>query len=56
MHQSFWAEAAATAAYILNRTLKKSLDGITPFEVWYGEKPNISHLRVFGSRALSYIP
>ena len=28
---------------------------MTPFEVWTGEKPNIDHLRAFGSTAYAYI-
>lgn len=56
---SFWAEAIATANYIRNRCVTKrdSLDsgiysGIgDPFEKWFGRRPNISHLRTFGSKA-----
>ncbi|CAA6661431.1 unnamed protein product [Spirodela intermedia] len=32
----FWGEAVATAVYILNRCPTKSVDGMTPFEVWHG--------------------
>ena len=28
----------------------------TPFEAWSGHKPNVSHLRVFGSKAWARIP
>lgn len=56
LHPSFWAEAAATAAFILNRTPKKSLNGRTPYKVWEGKKPDLSFLRVFGSKALAYVP
>ena len=34
----------------------KTLDGKTPFKAWYGKKPNISHLRVFGCSACIHIP
>jgi hypothetical protein len=44
-----WAEAVAHAAYIRNRAPTKALDGKTPHEVWTGEKPDVSHLREFGS-------
>ena len=47
----FWGEATLTAIFILKRLLKKSLDGITPYEGWHGTKPSIHFLRVFGSIA-----
>ena len=45
----FWAEAVNTSAYLLNRMVTKILGDKTPFEYWYGLKPNLEHLRVFGS-------
>ena len=30
--------------------------GVTPFEALHGYKPNVSHLRVFGSKAWARIP
>lgn len=47
---TFWAEAIAMANYIRNRCISKSLNQGTPYEVWTDEKPNIEHLRVFGSK------
>jgi hypothetical protein len=47
---SFWAEAVNTANYIRNRCPSKSLGGRTPYEVWTGKKPNVSHFREFGCR------
>ena len=49
MPLKFWAEAVNTAAYLLNRMATKILVEKTPYELWYGFKPNISHLRIFGS-------
>lgn len=46
----FWAEAVNTANYIRNRCPTKSLEGKTPYEVWNGEVPDVSHLREFGDR------
>ena len=37
-----------TAVFILNRAPTKALKGVTPFEAWYGRKPNVSFLRTFG--------
>jgi hypothetical protein len=44
----FWGEAVNTAVYVLNRCLTKSVDGMTPFEVWHGRKSTVHHLRTFG--------
>jgi hypothetical protein len=40
----FWGEAVVTAVYILNRLPTKALNGRTPYEVWHGRKPVVSHL------------
>lgn len=45
-----WAEAASTAAYLLNRTTVKNCNK-TPYELWTNRKPNLSHLREFGEEA-----
>ncbi|GBE87024.1 hypothetical protein SCP_1002700 [Sparassis crispa] len=44
-----WAEAVAYAAYLRNRAPTKALCGKTPEEAWTGKKPNVAHLREFGS-------
>ena len=55
--EHFWAEAVATAAYLRNRTTTRALkEKTTPYEKWYGRKPDLSHLRVFGCMAYAYIP
>ena len=52
-----WAEAIATAAYLRNcSTTSANEEQRTLFEKWYGHKPKISHLRVFGRTAYSLIP
>ena len=46
-------EAINTTMHTLNKVqLKKDLNQ-TPYELWYGYKPNVSYLKVFGSK--SYI-
>ena len=52
----FWAEAVSTAVYIRNRCPTKAVSEMTPYEAWYGEKPKVEHLRVFGCDAYSHIP
>ena len=53
----YWAEAVSTAAYLKNRTATTAFEKVaTPYERWYGRKPNISNLRVFGCMAYAHIP
>jgi hypothetical protein len=52
----FWAEAINTVVYLKNRSPTKSLEHKTPFEAFYGFKPIVSHLRIFGSKAFSHVP
>ncbi|KAK8913590.1 hypothetical protein KSP39_PZI024172 [Platanthera zijinensis] len=51
--KKFWAEAVNTACYILNRSPCRALVNTTPFEAWSKIKPDISHLRIFGSLTYS---
>ncbi len=38
--KKFWAEAIATAAYLKNRSITASVKEMTPYERWYGRKPD----------------
>ncbi|KAL8127888.1 hypothetical protein AgCh_014727 [Apium graveolens] len=44
---TFWGEVIRHALYVLNRLPTRALTGITPYEAWTGQKPDIAHLRVF---------
>src|SRR6185295_3106631 len=48
MPAEFWGEAVSTAVFILNRSPTKALKGMTPYQAWYGRKPDVSYLRTFG--------
>ena len=43
---SFWGEALSSLVHVLNRCPTSALPGKTPFEVFYGKKPDVSHLRI----------
>jgi hypothetical protein len=53
MPKEFWAETVDCAIYLSNRCPTKNLNDMTPQEAWSGRKPNVYHLKVFGS--ISYV-
>ena len=46
----YWKEAIGTAVHTLNRVQLKKDSNQTPYELLYGYKPNVSYLKVFGSK------
>ncbi|GJT19193.1 retrotransposon protein, putative, ty1-copia subclass [Tanacetum coccineum] len=48
---SFWDYALESATRILNMVSTKKVDK-TPYEMWYGNVPNLSYLKVWGCEAL----
>jgi hypothetical protein len=51
----FWAETVAIAVYIMNRTSKATIHGMTLEEKFTCKKPNVSHFRVFGCIAYVHV-
>lgn len=47
---ALWAESVSTAVYVRNRTINSRSNGKTPFELFYGRKPDLSHLVPFGQQ------
>jgi len=53
----FWAEAINTATYLTDRSPSSVLPrGKTPYEMWWGQKPSIAHVRIFGCLSYAFIP
>ena len=50
-----WAEAVKAAGDILNLRSTKRHPGKTPHELFFGKKPSIAHLRIFGSPVFTCI-
>jgi len=46
----FWAYAVSTACYVMNRVLIRPMLKKTPYELFKGRKPNVSHLKLFGCK------
>jgi len=44
----YWGECVLTSTYLINRFSSKVLNGLSPFQVLFGEKPSYDHLKVFG--------
>ncbi|MCO5590431.1 hypothetical protein L7F22_044401 [Adiantum nelumboides] len=53
--QSYWEEVLAIACYLQNRLPSRTLPNLTPYTRWTGEKPNLSHIRIFGAPCYSWI-
>lgn len=55
LDKRFWAETSSTAVYLANRSPTKG-SPTTSLEMISSKKPDRSHLRVFGSNVLTYVP
>lgn len=51
-----WAEAAMTVVYVQNISPHRVLGNKTREEVFTGEKPEVSHLRIFGCPVYVHVP
>jgi hypothetical protein len=52
----FWPFAVLTAAHIKQRVPHSSLPtNVTPFQLWFQHRPNLSHLRPFGAKCTTRI-
>jgi hypothetical protein len=49
--KKYWGEAAMAAIYIYNRTPHSVIGFKTPYKAKYGHKPDISNIRIWGSKA-----
>jgi hypothetical protein len=47
----FWGRCLAAQVKVWNCLPTSSLPGETPYEAWYGQKPDLSRFRVFGCQA-----
>ena len=57
LRKCFRTEALRTATYLLNRRPTSTLaKGVLPAEIWYGYKPDLNKIKVFGSKAFVHVP
>ncbi|KAG8492061.1 hypothetical protein CXB51_015688 [Gossypium anomalum] len=53
--KSFWAEAASTACFLINRSPSVAIEKKTPQEVLSGNPANYSDLKIFGCPAYAHV-
>jgi len=56
LEKRFWGEAVNMAAYVVNRSVNRSLGGKVPEEIWRGKRINVSDLKIFGTPVMVLIP
>lgn len=55
LEKKIWAEAVATAVYLRNRSVVSGLKK-TPYEMWFNKRPDVSGIRIFGSKTMTLVP
>ena len=45
-----------TVAYLKNRTIANTQENKTPFEIFFGKKPNVEHMKIYSSRVFVRVP
>jgi hypothetical protein len=51
----FWSAALVHSVYLHNRLVHFAIN-MTPYEAWYGQQPDVSNLKTFGSRVCVKAP
>lgn len=52
LDKKWWPETLKTVNCLRNQS-PSPVTGKTPYEEWYGNKPNLSHLRIIGCTAIA---
>jgi hypothetical protein len=52
----YWGEAYMYVVHIRRMSPTAAIEGKTPYEGWTNRKPNVAHLRIFGSIGYATIP
>ena len=53
--KSFWAEAASTACFVINRSPSRAIEKKTPIELWSGKPADYTDLKPFGCPAYARV-
>ena len=49
IQRMYWPEIMKTVAYLKNRTIANISENKTPYKISFGKKPNVEHLKIYGS-------
>src|SRR3984885_8291760 len=55
LDKRLWMDLTDTVVYLKNRSPTTAV-ATTPYELWHGTKPDLSHLRIIGSTAYVHVP
>ena len=53
--RTLWGEALRTATFLVNRSPTSAVNGKTPFEIWFGRKPDVSKLQILGTKSWALV-
>lgn len=56
IHRRYWPEVMNTVAYLKNRTIANTAVNKSPYEIFFGIKPNVENLKIYGSRVFVRVP
>lgn len=56
INRKFWPEVMSTVAYLKNRTIANTAENKSPYEIFFGKKPNVKNLKIYGSRVFVRVP
>lgn len=50
LDKKYWHECIQAASYLYNRSLANTKDLLTPYEIFFNERPSVGNLRLYGNR------
>lgn len=56
IHVRYWPEIIKTVSYLKNRTIANTKENKTPYEILIGNKPDVSNLKIYGSKVFVRTP
>src|SRR5271154_7593286 len=56
MSKELWMEITSAVVYLKNRSPTVALNNMTPYEAWYGHKPDLSHFKPLEITAYVHVP
>lgn len=56
LNKCYWPECVQTATYLGNRLLTNTVERKSPYEIFYGRKPEVRYLKIFGSKCFVRVP